>query len=375
MDQVNVLIIGGGVVGCAIAEALSRRWQDVFLVEQNPKYGMATSSRNSGVIHSGIYYPKNSLKARLCVEGNLLTKEFCVKHNVPHRTTGKLVVAKTKEEEPALLALQKKGEGNGVEGLRILDEAGIRAKEPHVHGYAALDVPSTGICSSEELVHAFARIAEQQGANLLTHARVEGLEPGKNSVCVKLRIGDEEESASESVEARCVINAAGLYADEVARMLGPRPWTIYPVRGEYCEIRGPRAELVCNLVYPLPHTDGLSLGLHFTKTLWGTLLLGPTARYVDGKENYERERMAVPEFAADVKHMVPEIEESDLQLAYSGLRPKLVPPGGSGIVDFVIEPDREVPQVIQLVGIESPGLTAAPAIAGHVTQLVANVLA
>jgi len=375
MDQVNVLIIGGGVVGCAIAEALSRRWQDVFLVEQNPKYGMATSSRNSGVIHSGIYYPKNSLKARLCVEGNRLTKEFCVKHNVPHRTTGKLVVAKTKEEEPALLALQKKGEGNGVEGLRILDEAGIRAKEPHVHGYAALDVPSTGICSSEELVHAFARIAEQQGANLLTHARVEGLEPGKNSVCVKLRIGDEEESASESVEARCVINAAGLYADEVARMLGPRPWTIYPVRGEYCEIRGPRAELVCNLVYPLPHTDGLSLGLHFTKTLWGTLLLGPTARYVDGKENYERERMAVPEFAADVKHMVPEIEESDLQLAYSGLRPKLVPPGGSGIVDFVIEPDREVPQVIQLVGMESPGLTAAPAIAGHVAQLVANVLA
>ena len=375
MDQVNALIIGGGVVGCAIAEALSRRWQDVFLVEQNPKYGMATSSRNSGVIHSGIYYPKNSLKARLCVEGNRMTKEFCAKHNVPHRTTGKLVVAKTKEEEPALLALQKKGEGNGVEGLRILDAAGIRAKEPHVHGYAALDVPSTGICSSEELVHAFARIAEQQGANLLTHARVEALEPGKNSVCVKLRIGDEEDSESESIEARCVINAAGLYADEVARMLGPRPWTIYPVRGEYCEIRGPRAELVRNLVYPLPHTDGLSLGLHFTKTLWGTLLLGPTARYVDGKENYERERMAVPEFAADVKHMVPEIEESDLQLAYSGLRPKLVPPGGSGIVDFVIEPDREVPQVIQLVGIESPGLTAAPAIANHVAQLVANVLA
>ena len=375
MDQVNALIIGGGVVGCAIAEALSRRWQDVFLVEQNPKYGMATSSRNSGVIHSGIYYPKNSLKARLCVEGNRMTKEFCAKHNVPHRTTGKLVVAKTKEEEPALLALQKKGEGNGVEGLRILDAAGIRVKEPHVQGYAALDVPSTGICSSEELVHAFARIAEQQGANLLTHARVEALEPGKNSVCVKLRIGDEEDSESESIEARCVINAAGLYADEVARMLGPRPWTIYPVRGEYCEIRGPRAELVRNLVYPLPHTDGLSLGLHFTKTLWGTLLLGPTARYVDGKENYERERMAVPEFAADVKHMVPEIEESDLQLAYSGLRPKLVPPGGAGIVDFVIEPDREVPQVIQLVGIESPGLTAAPAIANHVTRMVANVLA
>lgn len=374
MDQVNVLIIGGGVVGCAVAEALSRRWQDVFLVEQFPKFGMATSTRNSGVIHSGIYYPKDSWKARHCVEGNRLTKEFCAKHNVPHRTTGKLVVAKSKEEEPALLALLKKGQNNGVEGLEILDSEQMRAMEPHVRGYEALHVPSTGICSAEELVHAYARVAGQRGANLLTHAKVESLEPKKDLVHVALRIGDEEQSESESVEARCVINAAGLYADEVARLLGPRPWNIYPVRGEYCEIRGPHAELVRNLVYPLPHEDGLSLGLHFTKTLWGTLLLGPTAKYVDGKENYERDRMTVPEFAADVKTMVPEIVEQDLQLAYTGLRPKLVPPNGKGIADFVIEPDREVPQVIQLVGIESPGLTAAPAIANHVASLVGEVL-
>jgi L-2-hydroxyglutarate oxidase LhgO len=374
MDQVNILIIGGGVIGCAIAETLSRRWQDVFLVEQNPKCGMATSTRNSGVIHSGIYYPKNSWKARHCVAGNRLTKEFCAKHNVPHRTTGKLVIAKTKEEEPALHALLKKGEGNGVEGLEIIDAAKIRACEPHVHAYAALHVPSTGICSSEELVHAYARLAEQQGANLLTHAKTTGLEPTNGFVRAAIRIGDEEQSESETVEARCVINAAGLYADEVASLLGPRPWTIYPVRGEYCEIRGPHAELVRNLVYPLPHEGGLTLGLHFTKTLWGTLLLGPTARYVDNKENYERDRMTVPEFAADVKTMVPEIDERDLQLAYSGLRPKLVPPGGSGIADFVIEPDREVPRLIQLVGIESPGLTAAPAIAQQVSELVANIL-
>jgi glycerol-3-phosphate dehydrogenase len=374
MEQVHVLIIGGGVVGCAIAEALSGRWPDVFLVEQYPKCGMATSTRNSGVIHSGIYYPTNSLKARLCVAGNRLTKEFCAKHSVPHRTTGKLVIAKAKEEEPALHALMKKGEGNGVEGLQIIDAARIREMEPHVRAHAALYVPSTGICSSEELVHAFARKAEQQGANLLTRAKVESLEPASDLVRVSIRIGDEEQSETESVEARCVINAAGLYADDVARMLGPRPWTIYPVRGEYCEVRGPRADLVRNLVYPLPHEDGLSLGLHFTKTLWGTLLLGPTARYVHGKENYERGRLSVPEFAAEVKTMVPEIAEGDLQLAYTGLRPKLVPPGGHGIADFVIEPDRQAPQVIQLVGIESPGLTAAPAIAQHVSALVANVL-
>jgi L-2-hydroxyglutarate oxidase LhgO len=326
------------------------------------------------VIHSGIYYPKNSWKARHCVEGNRRTKEFCAAHNVAHRTTGKLVVAKSKMEEPALLALLKRGQDNGVEGLQIIDASQIRSREPHVHGYAALDVPSTGICSAEGLVQAYARVAEQQGASLIKRAKVEFLEPSKSHVRVALRIGDQEQSASEWIEARCVINAAGLHADEVARLLGPRPWTIYPVRGEYCEIRGPRAELVHNLVYPLPHHDGLSLGLHFTKTLWGTLLLGPTAKYVDGKENYERDRLTPSEFAADVKAMVPEIVEQDLQLAYTGLRPKLVPPGDSGIADFVIEPDREFPQVVQLVGIESPGLTAAPAIAQHVAALVAQIL-
>jgi len=374
MDQANALIVGGGVVGCAIAEALSRRWQDVFLVEQYPKFGMATSTRNSGVIHSGIYYPKNSWKARHCVEGNRLTKEFCAKHNVPCRTTGKIIVAKDASEEKELLALMKKGEGNGVEGLRIMDAAGIRAIEPHVKGHAALHVPSTGICSAEDLVHAFARVAEEHGANLVTHAKVISLEPVKDAIRVHLRIGDEEQSETEAIEARCVINAAGLYSDEVAQLLGPRPWRIYPVRGEYCEIRGPQAGLVQNLVYPLPHHDGLSLGLHFTKTLWGTVLVGPTAAYVEGKDNYERDRMSIPEFVSDAKTMLPDLEESDLQLGYTGLRPKLVPPGGHGIADFVIEPDKEVPRVIHLVGIESPGLTAAPAIAKHVSFLVEQVL-
>jgi glycerol-3-phosphate dehydrogenase len=179
---------------------------------------------------------------------------------------------------------------------------------------------------------------------------------------------------TETIEARCVINAAGLYADEVAQLLGPRPWTIYPVRGEYCEIRGKRAELINTLVYPLPHHDALSLGLHFTKTLWGTTLVGPTAAYVDSKENYERDRLGIPDFLADARTMLPDLEEGDLQLAYTGLRPKLSPKGKGGFVDFVIEPDHEVPQVIQLIGIESPGLTASPAIAQYVLGLVETVL-
>jgi len=374
MDQANILIIGGGVVGCAIARAVSARWADIFLVEQNPKLGMATSSRNSGVVHSGIYYPKNSLKARHCIEGNRLTYEFCKKHNVPFRHTGKLVVAANAHEEADLEALKKKGEGNSVEGLRLIGPEEIRKREPHIRGSAAMVVPSTGIVSAEELVHAYARIATGQGAEIVTHARVVSLEPVAGAIRVGLKIGDEEDVQDETIEARCVINAAGLYADEVAALMGNNSWKIYPVRGEYCEVRGARASLINDLVYPLPHSDGLSLGVHFTKTLWGTFLLGPTATYVDSKENYEKNRLPIADFAESAKTLLPEIEESDLQIGYSGLRPKLVPPTGHGIADFVIERDPVVPQAIQLVGIESPGLTAAPSIAEHVAQLVGETL-
>jgi len=374
MDQANLLIIGGGVVGCAIAHAVSQRWQDVFLVEQFPKLGMATSTRNSGVNHSGIYYPKNSLKARYCVEGNRLTYEFCVKHNVPFRHCGKLVVAADAQEEAELLALKKRGEDNGVEGLRLIDAGEIRKREPHIQGHAALDVPSTGIVSAEALVHTYARLATNQGAHIVNRAKVTSLKPSGQTIRVGLRIGDEEDSQAETIEARCVINAAGLYADEVAALLGNHSWKIYPVRGEYCEVRGPRSALVNNLVYPLPHSDGLSLGVHFTKTLWGTFLVGPTATYVDRKDNYEKDRLPISDFAHSAKSLLPEIEEKDLQLGYSGLRPKLVPPGGHGIADFVITRDATVPQAIHLVGIESPGLTAAPSIAQHVAQLVSEIL-
>lgn len=372
--QANILIIGGGVVGCAIAHAVSQRWEDVFVVEQNPRVGMATSTRNSGVIHSGIYYPQNSLKALLCIEGNRLMYEFCAKHGVPFRHTGKLVVAADAHEEPALLALKSNGEANGVEGLTLIGPKQIRSREPHITGYSALNVPSTGIVSAEDLVRTYARLAADRGANIVQRARVISLQPKNDLVVVGLRIGDEEDAQEETIESRCVINAAGLYADEVAALLGNNSWKIYPVRGEYCEIRGPRKALVNNLVYPLPHADALSLGVHFTKTLWGTVLLGPTARYVDGKENYERDRLTIADFVQGARPLLPEVEESDLQLGYSGLRPKLVPPGGKGYADFVITRDPAVPQAIHLVGIESPGLTAAPAIAAHVTKMLADSL-
>ena len=377
MDRVNVVIIGGGVVGCAIARELSRHVQDVFLLEQSPRLGMATSTRNSGVIHSGIYYPPEFMKARFCVEGNRLTKEFCAAHGVPHRNCGKIVVAKDQSEIAELEKLAENGRRNGVEGLKIVGPERIRQLEPHIRVAAALEVPSTAIVSAEELVKAFARLATDQGASILTNARVTKLEGKADSIVVGLELGDPgdgEALTQETVEARCVVNSAGLYADEVAALLGNHSYRIYPVRGEYAEVVRARADLVNALVYPLPLHDRLSLGVHLTKTLWGTVLVGPTARYVEDKTDYERDRLPLEEFLEDARGLLPELHLEDLRLAYSGLRPKLVPPSGHGMADFVITRDPSYPRAIHLVGIESPGLTSAPAIARHVAALVSETL-
>ena len=378
MDRANIVIIGGGVVGCAVARSLSQRWTDVFLVEQLPRLGMGASTRNSGVIHSGIYYPPGTLKARLCVAGNRMLYEFCAAHHVPHRNCGKLVVAHDAKQEGELERLAENGRANGVAGLRLVDRAAVRAREPHIEAAAALLVPSTGIVSADDLIKTLARMATDQGASLLTRTRVVRLDPRPGSIAVTLAEGDGGEGAErseETIEARCVINCAGLYADEVAAMLGNRDYRIYPVRGEYCELVRAKSHLINNLVYPLPHADGLSLGVHLTRTLWDTVLVGPTADYVAEKNDYERNRLPVEEFVRRAKPMLPEIAAADLQLAYSGIRAKLVPPGHAGIADFVITRDKNVPRAIQLIGIESPGLTSSLAIAEQVVLLAAEILA
>ena len=375
-DHANVVVIGGGVVGCAIARALSARWSDVFVLEALPKLGLGASSRNSGVIHAGLYYPPGSLKARHCVRGNQLTYEFCAAHQVPHRKIGKLVVASSPAESSELTALMENARANGVEGLRIVDRAAIRAREPHVEGFQAMEVPSTGIVASEELVKAYARIATDQGANIVTHAKVEQLEPLPHGIRVV--------SAAGEIETRCLVNSAGLFADEVAAMLGSKmaQHRIYPVRGEYCELVRSKQNWVQGLVYPLPHPEGVSLGLHLTKTLWGNVLVGPTAKYIEDKNDYERDRQPVEDFARGASLLLPGLEPADLVQAYSGIRAKLMPPPGSrpaegkgkGVADFIIQRDPQFPSVIHLIGIESPGLTSAPSIAEHVRDLVAEIL-
>ena len=375
MDQANIVIVGGGVIGCSIARELSKSYPDVFVLEALPRVGMLTSTRNSGVIHSGIYYTQGSLKARLCVRGNALMYEFCTANNVPFHKTGKIVVSATEEGLHDLEALKRNGGANGVEGLRIIDRAAIRKREPHIEGHYALEVASTGILSSEDLVKAHARLATDNGAHIVTNAKVEKLERTAGGIRV--------ESSAGEIEARCLINSAGLYADEIAAMLGSKMAShrIYPVRGEYCELVRSRNDWVRGLVYPLPHPKGLSLGLHLTKTLHGTVLLGPTAKYVNDKNDYEKNRDSVEMFVEGAKALLPEITKEDLVLAYSGIRPKLTAPGtavgGHGsksAPDFVIERDPDFPQAIQLMGMESPGLTSASAIAEYVAGIAAEIL-
>jgi L-2-hydroxyglutarate oxidase LhgO len=382
------VIVGGGVVGCAVAWKLAEKYSDVFLLEQMPRLGMGASSRNSGVLHSGIYYPPGSLKARLCVEGNRLTAEFCASHNVPFRRTGKLVVATSTGEEPRLAALARRGEENGVAGLRLLDGAEIRAREPHIEGRAALEVPSAGLVMSEELVKAYARLARDRGASILTSAQVTRIATDGDNITVA--------SGLDEISTRCLINCAGLFADEVAALAGNHRYQIFPVRGEYCETVPAKAHLVRGLVYPLPHPQGLSLGVHLTKTLWGTLLVGPTARLIASKTDYENDRYTPREFAERAKALLPEISEEDLVLAYSGIRAKVRLPSSmhnspaslaaakSGEPlqtaqrdewpDFVIERDPAHPGIIHLVGIESPGLTSAISLALHVGKMVTETL-
>jgi glycerol-3-phosphate dehydrogenase len=366
-DRADVIIVGGGVIGCAIAAELADHYPDVFLLEALPKLGMLTSTRNSGVIHSGLYYPPGSLKARHCVEGNRLLYEFCAAHEVPCRPTGKLIVATTPEEESQLDALIARGRENGVEGLEMLSAAAVARREPQIKAKAGLRVPSAGLVESEGLVKALAAQAARKGAHIATSARMETLEPSQSAIRVKAgQAGD--------IETRVLVNAAGLYADEVAALCGNSSYRIYPCRGEYWEVAAQDVMLAHDLIYPAPDPTGLYLGVHLTRTLAGTLLAGPNARYIERKDDYEKGLEPREEFCRRVQKLLPNVSPSDLRPAFSGIRPKLTAPGKKGQADFVVERDAAHPNIIHLVGIESPGLTAALSLANTVTAMAAETL-
>jgi L-2-hydroxyglutarate oxidase LhgO len=365
MTEIDVAIIGAGVTGLASARAIAQRGHSVCVLERHPRPGLDTSTHNSGVIHAGIYYPPGTLKARLSVEGRRMMYEFCARHGVPHVRSGKLVVAHDEREILELEALQRRGTDNGVEGLEIVDRAFIVAREPAVNARFALWSPESGIVNAEELVRALLRTGADAGVMFLPGTRLAGADRHAEGMVLT--------TERESILARVVVNAAGLYADDVSRMLGGERFTIYPCRGEYAEFTPAKRALVNALVYPLPHASGHGLGVHLMRTTGGQVWLGPTIRYQARKDDYESDREPLESFAESAGRLIDGVTIDDLRLSGSGIRAKLHPPSES-FADFLIRRDRENPAVVQASGIDSPGLTSCLAVGDLARDLVAGLL-
>jgi L-2-hydroxyglutarate oxidase LhgO len=365
MESIEVVIVGGGVTGLSIGAQVAAAGRSVCILERQPRLGMETSTHNSGVIHAGLYYPASSLKAQLCVEGARRLYAFCAAERVPHQRCGKLVVASTDQEIADMEALAERAAGNGVDGIEIVGHQFIRAREPHVAGKAALWSPTTGRVEPESLVRALARVATANGAIILCGSSLVGGEVVNG--------GFELRSTHEAIAARVVVNAAGLHADEISEVLDGEPFTIYPCRGEYAELKKSKTAWLNGLVYPLPHPAGHGLGVHLTKTTGGSVLLGPTARFQQRKDDYEEDRLPLEAFLEPARQLMPGLTLDDLTSSGTGIRAKLHGPDAS-FADFLIRRDAHHAALIHAAGIESPGLTACLAIGAKVAALVEETL-
>jgi L-2-hydroxyglutarate oxidase LhgO len=363
MDQVDVAVIGAGIVGLAIARALAQRRREVVVIERAGGFGTGISSRNSEVIHAGLYYAAGSLKARLCVHGKALLYDYCQARGVAHRRCGKLVVATRESDLPRLAHLAAQGAANGVADLRLLDRDEALALEPALHCAGALLSPSSGIVDSHGLMMALLGDAEHAGATLALASPVTG--GARQGDGWRLQVGDFE------LGARCVVNAAGLFAAQVAASLGVPAPPLRFARGHYFSLAS-RAPFT-HLVYPLPVDGGL--GVHLTLDLGGQARFGPDVQWLAGTDpaalSYAVDPALAPAFEAEVRGYWPGLPPGVLAPAYAGIRPKLTGPGEEA-ADFRIDVQ---PGLVSLFGIESPGLTASLALAEHVADSVVDGMA
>ncbi|MCK4491205.1 MAG: FAD-dependent oxidoreductase, partial [Candidatus Altiarchaeales archaeon] len=358
-NQFDALIIGGGVVGCAIARELSRYKLRTLLVEKLSDVAMGASGRNSGVIHAGFYVKPGSLKAKLNVKGQRMMPGICQKLDVPYQRVGKLVVAKDKSEVERLYKLKETGERNGVRNLKIIDREEMRRVEPNVVGVEAMHSPDSAIVDPFILTIAFAENAIKNGVRILIDTEVLDIKEN-NGFVVKTNNGE--------FKSDLIINSAGLFSDKIAGMLGVNEHKIYPCRGEYHILDKNYRYLINGMLYPLPPEAVGGLGVHLTPTTDDNIFLGPSAEYIEDVNDTATTSPVMETLYQEARELIPKVSMNYFIRSFAGIRPKLVNKNSREPGDFVIE--EPVSNFINLQGIESPGLTAAPAIAEFVVELI-----
>jgi glycerol-3-phosphate dehydrogenase len=356
------LIIGGGIIGSAIAKELSKYEFNVALLEKGSDVCAGTSKANSGVVHSGIYSQPGSLKAKFCVEGNRMFSQFAENVGVEFNRMGKLVVARDEKEIQALEKLKNVGNENGVEGIEDVYEKDMSKLEPNIKALSGLWVPSAGIVSPYKLTIALAENAWENNVKIFLDSEVMGISSKGNGFGIETRKG--------KFHSRWLINCAGLYCDSIAKMVGINDQRVYPCRGEYLILDKSYRNLINHLIYPPPENGSGGLGVHLTPTLEGNILVGPTARYIEGKDDKRTTREAVKLLKEGVVSFLKDLPKDAYIQSYSGIRCKLNPQGCETSGDFVIQEDPKVNGFINLMGIESPGLSAAPAISRFVIDII-----
>ena len=360
-EAVDCVVIGAGVVGLAVARELAMAGREVIVLEATDMIGSETSSRNSEVIHAGIYYPKNSLKARFCVEGRKRLYQYCAEHGVPHRRCGKLIVATLGEQIDTLKGIGAAAAANGVDDMQWLGGNEATAMEPELNCVAALHSPSTGIIDSHGLMLAYQGDAEDHGAMIAFLSPVTGGAVRDDGILIE--VGGE---MPMNLLCRTVVNSAGLHAPGLLNKLSGFPQdkapTAYYAKGNYYSLMG--RPPFTRLIYPVPEPGGL--GVHITIDLAGQARFGPDVEWIDGIE-YSVDPARAEKFYAAVRTYWPGLKDDALTPGYAGIRPKITAPGEPA-ADFVVQgpADHGVPGLVNLLGIESPGLTASLAIAEHV---------
>lgn len=395
----SVIIVGGGIVGLAVALEITQRFprRRLLLLEKEDRVGRHQSGHNSGVIHSGVYYKPGSLKAKLCLTGATAMVEFCREHGIPHQVCGKVIVATQEEEFPRLEELRRRGEANGLTGVRSIGPEELRELEPHASGLRALVVPSTGITDYAAVCDKYAEIVTAQGGSILTSHAVIGLRRNADEIVV--------ETSHGAFAATALINCAGLFSDRISRMAGDDPQVmIVPFRGEYYDLIPERSSLVRALIYPVPDPRFPFLGVHFTRRVGGSVDAGPNAVLAFRREGYLRTdfnlrdlasslvfpgfwRMAAknwrsgldefhrsfskPAFVRALQRLVPEIREADLVPGGAGVRAQALTREGALVDDFQFVPSG---RMLHVLNVPSPAATASLLIGRTIVSTAASGL-